>query len=262
MKFLHLITSALSIAIIVPAQANDSPAATTKSTELPAKGWYGSISAGGAWSVDPNYVFSGNGTAYDSSNNPIDWTTDSNGLFGVNGGISTEAAIGYKFGNQFRGDISYVYNRIDVDNGTASGTTTAGSQFIGTYSTSGSIATNSIFANVYYDFPVKSKFVPYVGLGLGWTGTSVDTGGYGYSVVSKGTTFNGSGTANGVFFSSFGYQVKAGISYIYNQVSSLFAEAIYQGNSAASAVNPDGLTSLSALNSFGVRAGFRYQFAK
>lgn len=262
MKRFCLLASAVAVAAIVPPAGAGEPMSPSQPISSNPKGWYASISAGGAWSTDPNYVFSGNGTAYDTNNAPINWTTDSNGQFGLNGGLSTEAAIGYKFGNNIRGELSYIYNRIGVENGTTGGTTTVGDSFSGTYSTSGSIATNSVFANVYYDFPVKSKFVPYVGIGLGWTGTSVDTGGYGYAVNSNGTSYNGSGTATGISLSSLGYQVKAGLSYNYNVTSSLFLEGIYQGSSGASASNPEGLTYISSLNSFGVRAGFRYQFSR
>ena len=128
----------------------------------------------------------------------------------------------------------------------------------GTLATTGTVSTNSVLVSGYYDIPTKSKFTPYVGAGIGWTGVSVPA-----QNVSATGTVNGESVTlpvegEGGSGSAFGYQAKIGVSYMVAQPTDVFVEGIYQGNTSVNI----GKSTYGSLNNFGVRAGVRYRFGK
>ncbi len=258
-KTLFAATSLMYLSLSTSAKADSvKPSADSQNQS----GIYVSISAGGSWPGSPNYNSSTTGNAFNGSGSSTAWSAGSQGVFGLSGGFSTEAAIGYRFSKTLRTDFSYVYNRYSVTSGTVGGITDAGNAFNGTYSAAGSINSNSLFGNIYYDLPTKGKFVPYVGAGLGWTNINVPGGEYGYTVESRGSTYYGNGVSNSSTFNALGYQAKVGLAYNLNAKNSIYAEAVYQGNTSGTTSNSQGLTNLEGINAVAVRGGFRYMFAK
>lgn len=67
--------------------------------------------------------------------------------------------VGYKAASGFRGELEFGYRDNDVD--TVSGTPAT------TGAASGSVQAWTIMANVLYDYENKTRFTPYVGVGIG-----------------------------------------------------------------------------------------------
>ena len=245
--------TAVAFAAPVSAQENDAPKDETK-------GFYGTTGVGGSWSsgnVDAdttNPTFQVDGVNYSS-------TGVLQGNAPLGGGVAVEAGVGYDFGNNFRSELTYSYNaaslgqssfstsNLKVDGDFYNGTATA--------STKGTVKTNSVLISGYYDIQTKSKFTPYVGGGIGYTSVSVPA----QSRVNAdwkvdGLTGPGWLDYSGGSASAFGYQAKIGVSYAVAKPADLYLEGTYQGNTGVTI----GGTEFSALNLFGVRAGFRYRF--
>jgi len=81
-------------------------------------------------------------------------------------GYSAGAQIGYGFGNGLRLEFEYNYR-----NNSAS-TIATGS---GTESATGGLTSNNFMVNLLYDFDTGSKWIPYVGFGLGIAEVSANT---------------------------------------------------------------------------------------
>ena len=79
-------------------------------------------------------------------------------------GWAAGAQIGYAFGGP-RVELEYSYR----NNGASTIATTAGTQ-----SATGSLTSNNFMVNALYDFDTGSKWVPYVGLGVGVADVSAD----------------------------------------------------------------------------------------
>jgi opacity protein-like surface antigen len=214
------------------------------------KGAYVTAGVGGGWASSPSgtYVDSGTVMGYPYSGT---WT----GPLNLGGGVAVDAGFGYDFGNSLRGELTYVLGSYAVGSGPFSGNVRAAGQNFasnGTISGTGNLTTNSVMVSGYYDFKSKSRFTPYIGAGIGYTSVSVPTLLASDSV--GGTTQNSTEAAGRG--SAFGYQAKVGVSYAVSRPADIFAEAIYQGNTAFSYYDH----SFGALNAFSARAGARYRF--
>jgi opacity protein-like surface antigen len=110
------------------------------------------------------------------------------------------------------------------------------------------VNTNSVLASAYVDIPTNSRWVPYIGGGLGYT----NVGWGAYSAIAFGVTLTQTPGSQGVF----GYQAKLGLSYLASRNADLFVEGTYQGAAGFTIdrVNYD------PLNSWGARLGARYRF--
>ena len=86
-----------------------------------------------------------------------------NGSVDLSGGFAGEIGAGYDFG-PVRAELTYSYNRATLNSlsGTALGIN-LGSTGI----SNGNVNTNSVMASAYVDIPTNSRWVPYVGWGLG-----------------------------------------------------------------------------------------------
>lgn len=234
----------------VNAQENEAPKDTTK-------GAYVSVGVGGNWASNPTWSYAESGTV-----EGINYTENNNGTVDLGGGISVSPAIGYDFGNNIRAELSYTYNALSIGQSTvnASGTIEGFPYSAnGTINSTGTLSTNSVLVSGYYDIPTKSKFTPYVGAGIGWTGVSVPS-----QNVSGTVTFDDGTRAtlpvqgDGGSASAFGYQAKIGVSYLVAKEADVFVEGVYQGNTSVTI----GTSTYGSINDFGVRAGVRYRFGK
>ena len=238
------------VASPVNAQENEAPKDTTK-------GAYVSVGVGGNWASDPTWSSADSGTV-----GGLSFTENNNGKVDLGGGISVSPAIGYDFGNNIRAELSYTYNALSIGQSTvnASGTI-AGFPYSanGTINTTGTLSTNSVLVSGYYDIPTKSKFTPYVGAGIGWTGVSLPSQNVSTTVnYDDGIRETFPVEVDGGSGSAFGYQAKIGVSYLAAQQADVFVEGVYQGNTSVTIAR----STYGSINDFGVRAGVRYRFGK
>ena len=229
------------------------------------KGPYVTAGVGGSWGSSPSTSYSSSGSAT-LSGTRYNYNATENGTQSLGGGIAADAGLGYDFGNNIRGELTYVLNNYAI--GTAAingniawsgGGTSGNIPYSVNGSASGNINTNSVFVSGYYDLKPKSsksKWTPYVGGGLGWTSVTVPTVPYSATVNINGNSYGYTGTSSGGSASAFGYMAKLGVSYAVSKPADLFAEGVYQGNTS---VNINSV-SYGALNSFSVRAGVRFRF--
>lgn len=159
-------------------------------------------------------------------------------------GVSGEVGIGYDFGS-LRAELTYAYDGSSLKNYT---------DLEGSFdyiNGGGGISKNTIIASGYWDIDTKSRFIPYLG------------GGVGYSNLRVGQS------EDLLFFypeyraNSFAYQAKAGLSYLVNRRSEAFVEAVYRGMAGFN-VNPvEGLTyRYGNYNSWGFQLGARVRFGQ
>jgi opacity protein-like surface antigen len=222
-------------------------------TSSKSSGAYVTVGVGGGWASSPsiNYTESGRigGTAYSGT------TT---GTAALGGGLALDAGLGYDFGKNIRGEVTYVLGSYAIGTTSYSGNVTAGGTrygYNGTVSPTGNLSTNSVMFSGYYDFKSKSKFTPYVGGGIGWTSVSIPS--MPASATVNGTTYNNL-TVDSGSASAFGYQAKVGVSYAVSKPADIFAEAIYQGNTGVT-INQ---FNYGPLNAISVRAGARLRFGR
>jgi len=238
-----------AVAAPVNAQENEAPKDTTK-------GAYVSVGVGGNWASDPSWSFADTGTF-----SGLRWTENNNGTADLGGGISVSPALGYDFGNNIRAELSYTYNAVSIGQSTVNASGTIGGfaySGSGNINTTGTLSANSVLVSGYYDIPTKSKFTPYVGAGIGWTGVSVPAQNVSATVTVNGERLTLPVEGDGGSGSAFGYQAKIGVSYLVAKEADVFVEGVYQGNTSVTIAR----STYGSINDFGVRAGVRYRFGK
>ena len=196
-------------------------------------GFYGTIGIGGSWANDIGGVVN----KKDGTRRRVELETE--------GGFSLDAGIGYDFG-AFRTELTYVYNRVGVDDisrprNWESTRTNGGNQ-------------NGIMASAYWDINTGTSWTPYIGGGIGWINQSMGNNSLvrtnNGNIVRRINTGSGSDDL-------FGWQAKAGVAYGVNWNTDIYAEAVYQGAESFRA----GRTSYEALNNnWGFKIGARYRF--
>jgi len=214
------------------------------------KGVYVTAGVGGGWSSSPNANYTESGTVLG-----VPYNGTANGTVNLGGGIAAEGGLGYDFGNNFRAELTYVFNTFAIGDLTATGNVAvagANLPISGTLSPSGNLSTNSVFVSGYYDIPTKSKFTPYVGAGLGFTSVNYPS----MPATIRGVGFSDSTTIEGGSDSSFGYMAKLGVSYAAAKSTDIYVEGIYQGSTGVT-LNE---VKYDPLNTFSARAGLRFRF--
>lgn len=210
------------------ARADDS---TNTAPTQEATGAYATLGLGAAW---PQNV-TGNTTVLGI---PV------NGSYSLNGGFAGEVGVGYDFG-PVRSELTYSYNNANLSSLSGSA---LGVNLGSTTVSNGSVSTNSVLASAYVDIPTNSRWVPYLGGGLGYT----NVGWGAYSATAFGVRLTQTPGSQGVF----GYQAKLGLSYLATKHTDVFVEGTYQG---AAGFTIDGIH-YDPLNSWGARLGARYRF--
>lgn len=188
---------------------------------------------------DNQYYVSGNfGVTFPSDSTITDSTMPGTSLdFGFDNGWAFVGAFGAKR-NQYRADFEFGFQTNDMDSVTAMGVTLplAGS------GVRGHVDTITGLVNVYYDFDLGNRFVPYLSAGLGFANVSAH-----FSVPGYGT-FKDDATV-------FAYQGGAGIAYKMSNMFTLDVRYRYLGAS-----NPKFGTTKAEFESNNVLVGLRYNF--
>ena len=163
-------------------------------------------------------------------------------------GLSGEIGVGYDFG-KFRVETTYARTNTSISKVSADvSVNNVKTANVSSNVSNGNASLNSLMINGYIDIDTKSKFVPYVGGGIGYSNINFSS----YTVEILGVDAkSGSGSSG-----AFGYQAKAGLSYLASENIDIFGEAIFTGTSgfAIDTVDVDSITS------WGARAGLRYRF--
>ena len=156
----------------------------------------------------------------------------------IHGDWTGELGIGYRFTDNFRGEISYsVFTAANKTERTGGDEWEVG-EFDG----------HSLFFSGYYDFLNDKKFSPYIGVGFGPT------------LLDAGNINNGYYAADDSEV-TFGYQGKLGITYQTTDSTDVFLEGVYQGTKAfrlGDLGDEDEL--VNPLKSFSTQIGVRYKF--
>lgn len=159
-----------------------------------------------------------------------------------------EIGVGYDFG-KFRLEATYSRSSteltdVEID-ASFDGVEIGG---IDTDVDGGNTELNSFMLNGYLDLHNDSKFVPYLGGGIGYT----EVGFSGYDITIQGIEVDFEDGSEGVF----GYQLKAGVSYLASEKIDIFGEAIFTGTSGFTIEGVD----VDPITSWGAQAGLRYRF--
>ena len=115
------------------------------------KGLYASGAIGGNWLEDSDV------DGFVPPDTDVDFDT---GYLGA-------VAVGYALGNGLRIEGELAYRRNDIDQVNLFGAIDLGS---------GKVTTTSLMLNFVYDINLKSKFVPYIGAGIGFANVDADVG--------------------------------------------------------------------------------------
>lgn len=200
------------------------------------KGFYATLSAIAAWPQSINGSTSVLGI-------------DVSSVYKLDGGFALETGLGYDFGT-VRGELTYIYGnaKLNTLEFTALGTTATAS------STNGNANTNSVLASAYVDIPTGSRWVPYLGGGLGYSNIHWD--------AFTASNNNGTEAFNSGSQGVLGYQGKVGLSYLASKTTDLFVEGTYQGTTGFTVDNVIASVSVNyaPLSSWGARIGVRYRF--
>ena len=181
----------------------------------------------------------------------------------VRGASSIEAGLGYHIGNNLRAELTYLYKAKSAVSETTTGTVfySGGSMtFKGETKVSGKINKHCVIANLYYDLPIKTRLVPFVGGGLGFANVSTTEMIYNYDIVySNGNRVIGSRTEPEASGNALVYQAKLGINYLLSKKTAVF----FTGNYChINKVDIGGGTIYEDFNIFGIKVGVVYRFAK
>ena len=198
--------------------------------------WYAAANGGIAFVESSRLTESGPGVTGD-------------GELSFDTGYEVSGAVGYAFGNlRAEGEISY--RRVDTDtlrvNSVTLGSFTAVG--LGTFAVDGSASALALMGNVWYDIPTGTRWVPFVGGGVGATRVN-------YTADAIG----GAPKAIDETDTVFAYQFGAGIAY---QVSPrLLVELAYRYFATSDPEFRPGLfTDHAEIHTHDVEVGVRYIF--
>lgn len=178
----------------------------------------------------------------------------------VSGAGSIEAGLGYKFEKNLRVELTYLYKAKSAISESSTGTVfySGGAiTFNGTTEITGKLNKHSVLANLYYDIPTKSRWVPLIGAGLGFTSITSTDMLYNYDIVySNGNRVVGSRTEPGGNGNALSYQAKLGINYLISKKTSVLLTGNYFH---INRIDLGGGTVYEDFNIFGAKVGFIYR---
>ncbi len=169
---------------------------------------------------------------------------------GFDPGFAGSGAVGYSWGAlRLEGEISYRKNDLDdlqVDSITLGGTTFSG--VLGTFALEGDTTALGFMANGWYDFDTGTRWVPFLGAGLGVARLNIDI----KSVAGISTIYDESDTV-------LAYQ--AGVGLGYNVTPKTTVSLSYRFFGTADPEFDDGFDKIDAeYMSHNVMVGLLYRF--
>jgi len=207
-RFAALLTFVLALPLLVAAPA-----------QAEGEGLYLSLGAGASFPEDSDVTGTG-----------VNVTAD------LDTGYSIIGAVGHGYRNGLRGEFELGYRDIDVNS--VSGVTTG----------SGDVGVFSFMVNGYYDFKNKTKWTPYLGLGIGGAKVSADAvTPIGSSVLDDSDLV-------------FAYQGIAGLTYQVNNQLGLFADYRYFATADPDFTLDSGTDVESEFSDHRVMVGLRWHF--
>jgi opacity protein-like surface antigen len=100
--------------------------------------------------------------------------------------------------------------------------------FNGQTQVSGKIKKHALLTHLIYDLATKSRWAPFIGVGIGFARINSTDMKYDYTVVySNGTSVSGTRTEPGGKGNTFAYQGKIGVNYLLSKRSALYLSANY-----------------------------------
>ena len=225
----------------------------------PPTGLYATAAVGDSWEND--IINNRKDETVSPSLGPITYERES--VKSLGGAGTAEAGLGYNFGNNLRAELTYLFKAKSAGSETTTGTVfySGGSlTFNGETKVSGKINKHAVLANLFYDVPTKSRWVPFIGAGLGLARVTSTDMLYNYDVVySNGNRVIGSRTEPGGNGNALAYQAKLGINFLISKKTAVFLTGNYFH---INRINLGGGTIYEGFNIFGAKAGFLYRFAK
>ena len=219
------------------------------------------ITAGGGESWESDVISNRSDETVSATLGPIIYERVS--VKSMKGAAAIEAGLGYNFGNNLRAELSYAYLAKSPSRETTTGTVvhSKGSlDFSGETMISGKINKNLFLGLLYYDIPTKSRWVPFIGAGLGLARMTTTDMLYNYDVVySNGNRVVGSRTEPGGMGNAPAFKTKLGINYLASKKIAVFVASNYLH---INRIDIGGGTIYEKFNVFGAKVGFIYQFAK
>lgn len=219
------------------------------------------VTAGGGESWESDVISNRSDETVSPTLGPITYERVS--VKSVKGAGAIEAGLGYNFGNNLRAELSYAYLAKSPHKETTTGTVfhSGGSlDFSGETKISGQINKNLFLGLLYYNIPTKSRWVPFIGVGLGWARLTTTDLLYNYEVVySNGNQVVGSRTEPAGMGNAPAFKTKLGINYLVSKKIAVFVASNYLH---INRIDIGGGTIYEKFNVFGAKVGLIYQFSK
>jgi opacity protein-like surface antigen len=179
-------------------------------------------------------------------------------------GVGTiETGLGYSFGNNLSVELTYLYKANSSGNESTSGTLfhAGGSiAFKGTTQVDGKINKHCVLTTLFYDVPFNSRWIPFIGAGLGLAIVNTTDMHYNYDVTySNGSRVIGNRTEPGGNGNAVAYQAKLGLTYLASKKTAVFFTGDYL---RINKVNIEGGTIYKGMDVFGVKAGLLFRITK
>ncbi len=121
--------------------------------------------AGGAYTSFAEVYISGNLDAVFLNDSDVDDGVDT-GQLNFEAGLGLLGAVGVTITDNTRIEVELGYRSNDIESVTVDG--------LGTVPIDGDVNSTSVMGNVYYDFKNNNGFIPFVGVGIGFTELEAD----------------------------------------------------------------------------------------
>ncbi len=194
-------------------------------------GWYVSGSAGMSFLEEQTNRNHSGSTNFDTS--------------GANPGFDVTAALGKNLGNGFRAEGELGYRQIEIGHATVYA---PGGTGISSGNGNGNANAVSFMGNGFYDVQTGTRFVPYVGLGIGLAAVTMD-----------GVSVNHTPAVDDSDL-VFAYQAMAGVGYQLSPSATIFTGYRYFATAEPTFTNAGGDRFQSEFESHNIELGYRLTF--
>lgn len=250
--------SALGQTNLKPVQSSNNKKVEIAGLKL-SRGFYLTASAGDSW--ESKMVSNRTDETVSPTLGPITYQRTSEKT--MTGAGSLEAGLGYSFGNNLSVELTYLYKANSPGTETTAGTVVhAGGSitFKGNTQVDGKINKHYFLTSLYYDFPFNSRWIPFIGAGLGLAIVNTTDMYYSYDITySNGNRVIGNRTEPGGNGNAFAYQTKLGLTYLASKKMAFFFNGDYV---RINKVVVEGGTTYKGIDLFGVKAGLLFRIAK